>query len=361
MEKKKGFWERMAAKKLEWFVFFLCTAITVVVAWPFCTVTVEAGHAGVYFSRFFGGTLVDRTYKEGLHFVLPWDKIIQYDSRLQSQGYSVTALTKGGLNVNVEMSVLWFIKAEQAGHLHTSAGPDYRERVIDPAVMSSVRSVIGSYEQSRLYDGNPLQLQDEVMKLLGETLVDAPFTIHSILIREVKLPMEMAAAISEKFVAEQNVLSERYKVLQAVERFKRSYVDAEGVRIAQSIVNEGMSEAYLRYLGIQATIELAKSNNAKLVIIGDKDGLPLILNPDTMTASESLPEGISPDEYIPEGEDGARVENFVITYDEILKMLEDLDKISEQVSDRFPEASEGIGDYTLPQESKIPTTPREED
>jgi regulator of protease activity HflC (stomatin/prohibitin superfamily) len=360
-KKKKGFWARMAAKKLDWLVFFLCTALIVVVVWPFCTITVEAGHVGVYFSRLFGGTLVDRTYNEGLHFLLPWDTIIQYDKRLQSKLYNVVALTRGGLNVNVDMSVLWYIKPEEAGQLHILAGPDYTERVIDPAVISTIRSVIGSYEQSRLYDGNPLQLQSDVLKLLDDTFADTPFIIHSILIREVRLPDSIINAISEKFVAEQTVLEARYRVLESIETFKKNFVEAESTRLAQSIINGGMSEAYLRYMGIKATLKLSESDNAKLVIIGDKDGMPLILNPDTMGASPTLPEKLSPEEYIQEGEVGARLGELTDSYAKMDKYLDSIHGVLGELATKFPEIAHDMKDTDLPQANQVPSAPKKED
>lgn len=360
-KKKQGFFAKLATKKLEFFVFFLCIAIAVTVLWPFCTTTVEAGHTGVYFSKFFGGTVVDWPQAEGLRVKLPWDTIIQYDNRLQSKDYEVIALSKGGLNIKVDMAVLWYVKKEQAGLLHVTAGPDYLNRVIDPAVVAAIRSVVGSVEQSRLYDGNPLMIQDEVLRLLNETLQSAPFTIHSILIREVALPGEMVDAISKKFVAEQNVLAERYRVLESIESYKKSYVDAEAVRIAQSIINEGMSESYLRYLGIQATLALAESQNAKLVIIGDKDGLPLILNPDSMEASTALPEGLSPEDYIPAGEEGARMNEMMGTYEKMQELLKQMDNVLGGMVEQFPEADVNIGDSNLPQDNQVPKNQREED
>jgi regulator of protease activity HflC (stomatin/prohibitin superfamily) len=361
-KKEKGFWARMAAKKLDWLVFFLCTALIIVVVWPFCTITVEAGHVGVYFSRLFGGTLVDRTYSEGLHFLLPWDTLTQYDKRLQSKLYNVAALTRGGLNVNVDMSVLWYIKPEEAGRLHILAGPDYTERVIDPAVISTIRSVIGSHEQSRLYDGNPLQLQSDVLKLLGNTFTDTPFIIHSILIREVRLPDSIINAISEKFVAEQTVLEARYTVLESIETFKKNFVEAESIRLAQSIVNDGMSEAYLRYMGIKATLKLAESDNAKLVVIGDKDGMPLILNPDTMGTSATLPEKSPPEGgYIQEAEVGARLGELTDSYAKMDKYLDSIHGVLGELAAKFPEIAHDMKDTDLPQTNQVPSAPKKED
>ena len=360
-EKKKEFRARMAVKKREFFVFFLCVLLIVVALWPLITTTVLAGHTGVYFSRLFGGTVVDSPRGEGLRLKLPWDAIIQYDSRLQSKEYEIIALAKGGLNVKIKMAVLWHVKQHQAPALHVSAGPDYVTRVIDPAVMSSVRSVIGSLEQSQLYDGNPLYLQDYVLQLLKETLDDANFTIHSILFREVSLPEPMVGAISEKFVAEQNVLEARYRVLESIETFKRNFVNAESTRLAQSIVNEGMSEAYLRYLGINATLELAKSDNAKLVIIGDKDGMPLILNPDTMTVSPTLPSGLTPENYIPEGMEGARTEQLITIFERMQEYLGIMDKALGDLMNEFPQADPDIGKTNLPQDIRVPRASRGED
>jgi len=356
--REQGFWGRMAAKKLEWFVFILGTALTAVILWPFIAVTVEPGHTGVYFSRLFGGTRIETPRGEGLRFKLPWDVIIHYDSRLQSKDYEVIALTKGGLNVTVEMSVLWFVSPEQAPRLHVDTGPDYVARVIDPTVVSTVRSVIGNLEQNLLYDGDPLHLQEAVLALLRETLVDKSFKVHSILIREVILPPDMRGAITDKFVAEQNVLEARYNVLESIERFKQTFVDAEATRISQYIVNDGMSEAYLRFLGIQATLELARSPNAKLVIIGDKDGMPLILNPGTLDVSMTLPTGPPPDSYIPEGEEGARMNELLTTYDMIQGYLSIMDSVLGDLMNQFPTADPSIGDTGLPQDNRIPTIPR---
>ena len=353
---KKGFWKRVASKKLEWFVFFFGIALIIVILWPFIAVTVEAGHTGVYFNRLLNGTMLNAPRKEGLRFKLPWDAIIQYDSRLQSKEYEVIALTRGGLNVTIEMSVLWFVETEQAPYLHVNTGPDYIARVIDPAVVSTVRSIVGKIEMNHLYDGDPIYMQQVALNLLQEKFAEKHFTIYSILVREVILPHGMREAITDKFVAEQNVIEARYNVLEEIERFKQKFVSAEGTRLAQTIVSEGMSEAYLRFLGIQATLQLAESPNAKLVIIGDKDGLPLILNPDSMDVSMTLPTGITRDEYF--HPDGARYRDLMETFNRIQESLGYIDNVLGSIVDEFPEASPDLTDSGIPQENRVPTRPR---
>jgi regulator of protease activity HflC (stomatin/prohibitin superfamily) len=254
-------------------------------------VTLKSGEVGVYYSRFFGGTVTSSFLGEGFHYKLPWDKIYVYDTRYQSRDFTVTALSKGGLSVDISLSAVWRVDKEQIGTLHKLIGEDYAEKIIIPAVESAVRSTVGSYEQSELYDGDPLVLQDQIENLLVTTFQDFPFEITAFLIKKIDLPEKMEASIEDKFVSEQKVLEQKYKVLEAFEAYKRSYIEAESTRTTQQIINKGLTENYLRYMGIKATLELAKSNNAKLVIIGDKDGMPLLLNPDNLDESKSLEKG----------------------------------------------------------------------
>ncbi|MDR0896796.1 MAG: prohibitin family protein [Oscillospiraceae bacterium] len=345
---------RTTKRKTEWVVIAILIVLLMVILWPFVTTTISAGHVGAYYSVLFGGTLQDVSLNEGLRFRLPWDRIVSYDARAMSKSYTISAMVKGGMTVNVEMTALWYIHKDRVAELHSTMGANYIETVIDPAITAALRSAIGRYEQGQLYNGNPIELQNDTQTLLNQTLERAPFFVHSIMIREVKFPPEMTASIEEKFVAEQNVLSARYKTLEAFENFKRGYVNAEAERLTQSIVSDGMSEAYLRYIGIKATTELAQSNNAKLVIIGDKDGLPLILNPDTLTTSETLPSGITSDDYTQK--DGSRAQEFFDTYSRLQAELGTVDALRAAMLTMMPESEVAIGamDTLTPQVNSVP-------
>jgi regulator of protease activity HflC (stomatin/prohibitin superfamily) len=284
--------------------------------------------------------------------------MIPYDSRVQSKPYHIDALAKGGLTVQVELTAVYMINREEAGRLHKTIGPEYTEKLINPAVLSSVRSVVGKFTQSELYNADILQIQNDVLTQIGSIFQGQPLTISSVLVREISFPESVSAAINDKFVAEQNVLEERYRVLQAVEQYKEAYVDAEAVRFQQALVSEGMTEAYLRFAGIEATKELAQSDNAKLVIIGDKDGLPLLLNPDSLTETDSedvYPEGITKEDYqVGEGEI-TRPEQFLENYDKIMSMLDQLNNITGALNENFADAPMDI-DSTIPQQGQVGVT-----
>jgi regulator of protease activity HflC (stomatin/prohibitin superfamily) len=250
-------------------------------------ITVPSGHVGVYYDWFLGGTDLRHVYGEGVHLILPWNKMFLYDCRSQKADYDVTVLVAGGLKVVVHSSIIWRVLPDSAAQLHVNAGPDYQDILISPAMTAAIRSAAGL--QPDLYSEafNAYTFEEDVLTYVQQFLNNGAFNFQAVLFREIELPERMLTAINEKFAAEQGVLEQRYNVQRAYENFRQRYIDAEGIRIAARIMNEGLTENYLRHEGIDATRRLAESPNAKLVIIGDKDGLPLVLNPDTLTANPS--------------------------------------------------------------------------
>lgn len=260
--------------------YFVGLAILLVLLWPYVVVTVRSGEIGVKYSPLFGGTVMDRTYSEGLHLLFPWDTMYSYNIRLQHEDIDIPVLSRGGLSVDMKVSVYYAPIAERVAELHRDIGPDYKDILIRPIVSSSIRNTVGSYWPEDLYTTAPLKLQDELMVQAVEQIARKPVIIDSIVVRGLSLPDQVNKAIDLKFSAEQEYLRYKYVLLKAGEQMKESYIRAESIRLFQDIVNGGMTDAYLRWAGIEATKELANSSNSKFVIMGGKDGLPVILNPD---------------------------------------------------------------------------------
>jgi Membrane protease subunits, stomatin/prohibitin homologs len=233
------------------------------------------------YSPLFGGTVMDKTYSEGLHLVFPWDTMFSYNTRLQHEDIDIPVLSRGGLSVDMKVSIYFTPIVERVAELHRDIGPDYKEMLIRPIVSSSIRNTVGSYWPEDLYTTAPLKLQDELMVQAVEQMARKPVIIDSIVVRGISLPDQVNQAIDLKFSAEQEYLRYKYVLLKAGEQLKENYIRAESIRMFQDIVNGGMTDAYLRWAGIEATKELAASNNAKFVIMGGRDGLPVILNMDS--------------------------------------------------------------------------------
>jgi regulator of protease activity HflC (stomatin/prohibitin superfamily) len=268
------------------FTAILLALMFILVFYDSMVITVPSGHAGVYYDWFFGGTDLTHIYREGVHLILPWNKVFVYDCRSQKADYDVVVLVEGGLKVVVHSSIIWRVIPDSAPALHARVGPDYQNTLIAPAMTAAIRSSAGLQPDLYSRSFNAYAFEEDILTYVQQFLNYGAFAFQAVLLREIELPEKMQAAINNKFSAEQSVLEQRYNVQRAYENFKQNYIDAESVRIAARIMNEGLTENYLRFQGIEATRQLAESPNAKLVIIGGKDGLPLILNPDTLGTNQ---------------------------------------------------------------------------
>jgi regulator of protease activity HflC (stomatin/prohibitin superfamily) len=324
---------------LLFFTTILLTAMVILVFYDSMVITVPSGHVGVYYDWFLGGTDLKHVYQEGVHLIPPWNKMFLYDCRSQKADYDVTVLVEGGLRVVVHSSIIWRVLPDNAAPLHVSAGPDYQNILIAPAMTAAIRSSAGL--QPDLYSRafNAAAFEEDILAYVQQFLNNGAFNFQAVLFREIELPEKMLTAINNKFAAEQAVLEQRYNVQRAYENFKQRYIDAEGIRIAARIMNDGLTENYLRHQGIEATRQLAESPNAKLVIIGDKDGLPLILNPDTL--NNNRPAGSSPGAALAEGGTlpSLQMENIAEYLNRLSDQLDKMGQMPEYEGTTLPQAS----------------------
>ena len=261
-------------------IFFLIIVISVTLLWDRILITIHSGEMGVHFKRF-GGTIIDRPpMKEGLHIVFPLDIVTIYDVRQQEYKKVFDVISKDGLCVSAEVSIRYHPSrvGNDLNLLHVFVGPDYLKRVIIPEVEAALRYVIGKIKPEELYQADYTMIDDALSESLLQ-LTENHIILDDLLITKVTLPTFVQKAIEEKLTEYHNAEKYQYLLKQAEEEAKRKVILATGIRDFQDIVAEGISPELLRWRGIEATLELAVSPNAKVVIIGSaKDGLPLILN-----------------------------------------------------------------------------------
>ena len=254
---------------------------------PQIFITIPSGHVGVMWYRFFGGTVVERSYGEGVQLIFPWDKMFIYDARLQNQARVYDTISSNGLSMEVDIAVRYRINREAAGMLHKLVGPDYPEVLVYPEIGSHARELISRYTPEQLYTETRAFIQAEILERmvnqLGSSLVNQSFqgrlvTVEDVLIRSVKLPQRVADAIERKAEQYQAMLEYDFRLAREEKEKQRKKIEAEGIREFQDIVAKTITEEYLRLRGIEATMSLATSRNSKTIIIGGRDGLPVILN-----------------------------------------------------------------------------------
>lgn len=264
---------------------------------------IPAGHVGVYWSRFGGGTRLDTYMTEGLRLALPWDEIEIYDVRLRQQQLSLDVLMDDGLNVQLEVAWRYRLVAPAAPTIHQYVGKDYDKVLLEVDVAQRVRDVLAVHRTQELYGPTRAKIQEEIREAVVWNLhnkfnppnnpdFDA-IVLEDVILREVKLPREVLQSIIQKNQAAQK--SEEYAFKLDIERkeAERRRIEAMGIRNFQEIVNSNLTDSYLRWRGIDATVSLAQSPNSKVVVIGSgsRGGLPLILNPDSATPAPPAPTG----------------------------------------------------------------------
>ena len=295
-------WRKLVERQLPSVVIYLMVATLVaVVLYPHVVVTVPSGHVGVLWKRFAGGTVLDprRLRDEGLHLIWPWDRLFLYDLRLQSFTESYNAISSDGVSLTANVNVRFRLQRDAVPVLHQAIGPNYQKVLVQPGIGSLTREVIAQYTAEQVYSTARQEIQDKIRSLVEDRLTEKMMEregeesyrvsmrdtviLYDILVAGIELPAAIVAAINRK--TEQYYIAEEYKF--RVEREKRESerkkIEAEGIRDFQQTVSQGISESYLRWRGIEATLQLSQSTNSKVVVIGSgKDGLPIILgNVDT--------------------------------------------------------------------------------
>lgn len=241
-------------------------------------VFVNAGEAAVHFRRFLGGTQLEKIYGEGIHFIYPWNSMTVYDVRVQKVEKNIEILSSNGLKIVVEATIRYRPYYNNLPELHKHIGPDYAERIVIPEVIAVIRQIFGQYLPEEIYASKRFIIQNTVQNAIFE--VSERFVeLDDLLITKITLPDMIVDAIEEKLEKEQVALGYEYRILSENLEAERKRIEAGGIRDFQLIINEGITENYLRFKGIEATLELAKSNNSKIIVIGGgKDGLPIILD-----------------------------------------------------------------------------------
>jgi len=269
------------------YITLLLLLLAMILMAPNIFINVPAGHAGVLWLRFFGGTVTDRTFGEGVHAIFPWDEMYVYDARLQNTVRTYDTISSNGLAMQVEVAVRYRVNKDSLGLLHSMVGPNYPEILIYPETGSRVRELISRYTPEQLYSDARAFIQAELLERmvreLGSSLVNQSFrgrlvTVEDVLIRSVQLPDKIAEAIERKAEQYQAMLEYDFRIAREEKERDRKRIEAEGIRVFQDIVARTITPEYLRLRGIEATMALSTSPNSKIVIIGGKDGLPVILN-----------------------------------------------------------------------------------
>ena len=239
---------------------------------------VGPGQAGVLWYRFFGGTVVEKVYPEGIRFIFPWDKFFIYNVRIQDLKHEMYVLSKNGLTFHLNLSIRYRPEYDFVGLLHKRVGPEYPQKVIIPQVESVLRTTIGKYLPEEVYTTKRAVIQKYLLEASAQ--VSSKFIIiDEVIIRQIELPSQIKEAIENKLTQQQKAEAYEFIIEREKKEKIRKKIEAQGIQTFQRIVATTLTDRLLAWKGVEATLALAQSDNTKVVVIGrGKDGLPIILD-----------------------------------------------------------------------------------
>lgn len=238
----------------------VAVVIVLLLIWLFFAsiVVIDAGETGVY-SLF--GKVKDQELSSGFHLVIPLAHVTKMSIRTEEYTMSIaqgegkkygadaiTSLTKEGLSVDLDMTVLYHLEEDKASDIYREVGLDYDEKIIRPTIRTSIRDIIAQYEAKDIYSEKRQEAANKISDNLKAQIEPRGIVVEQVLLRNVALPKNLANAIQEKLQAEQEAEKYDFILQREAKEKERKIIEAEGQRDAQSIINESLSTNYLYYL-----------------------------------------------------------------------------------------------------------------
>jgi regulator of protease activity HflC (stomatin/prohibitin superfamily) len=252
--------------------------VAVIILFSKSTITIGPGEGGVIFESLGSGINTDKTYGEGFHIVAPWNRMIVRKVRQQSISDEMNVLSVNGLEVKVNGTIWYEPEFSNLGLLIKTKGQEYERELLDPAINAAARSVVGRYTPEQLYSSKRDVIEQEILEEIKIVLKDQYLLVTRVLVEDVKLPTTIRTAIETKLKQEQESLEYEFRIAKAQKEAQRQEIEAEGKAVANKILSASLTDKILQEKGIQATIELSKSPNSKVIVIGSgKSGMPIIL------------------------------------------------------------------------------------
>ena len=240
--------------------------------------TVQSNERAIIFYPFGQGLDQVNVIDQGIHFKAPWNDVYTYKVNEMSSDENMDILDKNGLSIHVDITVRYFPIPEKIGYVHQKFTQSYVDVLVIPEVRSTVRQVMGRFTAEEIYSTKRAEVESSI-KQETEKILSANFvTATAVLIRSIVLPEQIKGAIENKLQQEQEALAYQFRLDKEKSEAERKRIAAEGESRANNIINNSLTDKLLKMRGIEATLELSKSPNTKIIVIGSgKDGMPLIL------------------------------------------------------------------------------------
>ncbi len=249
---------------------------------------IEPGKVGV--KTLFGKVESD-VLPSGLHLINPLVDVTTFDAKTQNYTMSgvtsegqkegddaIRILSSDGLEVTIDLSVLFRLKADQAPFILQNIGTDYLDKIVRPVSRTAIRDNAVYYEAVALYSTKRQEFQDKIYKTISESFAKRGIELQQLLVRNITLPQSVKATIESKINAEQDAQKMQFVLQKERQQAEQKRIQAQGIADYQKIISTNLTDKQLQYEAIQTQKAIATSPNAKVIIMGNSKGMPLILD-----------------------------------------------------------------------------------
>lgn len=253
-----------------------------------CFVQIDAGHVGV---KSLFGSVRNEVLRSGLNFKSPLVEVREMDIRtqtytmsgVQDEGHrtgddAIRVLTADGLEVTIDLSVLYRLIPEASPKLIREIGINYEDKIVRPITRTRIRDNAVYYEAVSLFSNKRDEFQNRIFKTIDDDFRKRGLLLENLLVRNITLPGPVKAAIERKIEAEQEAQKMQFVLQKERQEAERKRVEAQGISDYQRIISESLSDRQLQYEQIKAFKELAGSQNSKIIVLPNKGGANLLLN-----------------------------------------------------------------------------------
>lgn len=252
-----------------------------------CVKQIDAGEVGV---KILFGSIQNDILGSGLHFINPLLDVKKLDVKTQNYTMSgvndegqqsgddaIKVLTSDGLEVTIDLTVLYRIVSADAPRLLRETGDDYRDKIVRPITRTKIRDNAVYYQAVDLFGNKRDEFQQRIYTSIENDFKKRGLMLEQLLVRNITLPNSVKASIESKINAEQDAKKMEFVLLKEKQEAERKRVEAQGIADYQRIINTGLTEQQLQYEQIKAMKELALSTNAKVIVMG-KGNTPIIID-----------------------------------------------------------------------------------
>jgi len=236
-------------------------------------VVIPAGNVGV---EDFQGKVSDRTLPAGIHTINPFADVIQFSTRLRDVKEEIAATSKEGLALGIDISLQYRVDPAKASSIYQNIGIEERE-ILTSRFRSISREIVSGYPAEAVYATKREEISLKLADRLRSQLAPLGFIVDEALLRNVKVPETLQAAIQQRLKAEQENLQMKFVLEKETQEADRKRIEAKGRADAQKILADGLTPAVLQLRGIEATEKLTQSPNSKIIVLGNGQNTPLIL------------------------------------------------------------------------------------